>query len=66
MAAARRGLTGRKVEVVFATGSLTIAWLDNGRVEMTGGVETSFTGVLAPDLFAPGLSAADERPGAAA
>ncbi|MCB9958608.1 MAG: diaminopimelate epimerase [Rhodospirillaceae bacterium] len=65
VAAARRGLTGRRVEVVFATGSLSIAWLDNGRVEMTGGVETSFTGVLDPGLFAA-EARPEARPGAAA
>ncbi|MGD1880251.1 MAG: diaminopimelate epimerase [Kiloniellaceae bacterium] len=46
VAAARRGLTGRKVEVVLTGGSLIIDWLDNGHVEMTGPVATAFTGEL--------------------
>ncbi|WP_340116078.1 diaminopimelate epimerase [Pelagibius sp. 7325] len=46
VAAARRGLTGRKVEVVLDGGSLTIEWLDNGHVEMTGPVATAFHGAL--------------------
>jgi len=46
VAAARRGLTGRKVEVVLTGGSLIIEWLDNGHVEMTGPVATAFTGEL--------------------
>ncbi len=46
VAAARRGLTGRKVEVVLTGGPLTIEWRENGHVEMTGPVATSFTGEL--------------------
>jgi len=46
VAAARRGLTGRKVEVVLTGGSLIIEWLDNGHVEMTGPVATAFHGEL--------------------
>ncbi len=46
VAAARRGLTGRKVEVVLTGGPLTIEWLENGHVEMTGPVATSFHGEL--------------------
>ena len=46
VAAARRGLTGRKVEVVLDGGPLTIEWLENGHVEMTGPVATAFTGEL--------------------
>ena len=52
VAAARRGLTGRQVQVVFDAGSLAIDWLDNGRVEMTGGAQTSFSGRLDPSLIA--------------
>jgi len=52
VAAARRGLTGRRVEVVLDGGSLTLEWLENGHVEMTGPVATAFhgelNGVLAP------------------
>ncbi|WP_193367035.1 diaminopimelate epimerase [Pelagibius marinus] len=46
VAAARRGLTGRKVEVVLTGGPLSVHWLENGHVEMTGPVATSFHGVL--------------------
>jgi diaminopimelate epimerase len=46
VAAARRGLTGRKVEVVLTGGSLFLDWRDNGHVEMTGPVATAFTGTL--------------------
>ena len=46
VAAARRGLTGREVEVVLTGGSLIIQWLENGHVEMTGPVATAFHGEL--------------------
>lgn len=46
VAAARRGLTGRKVEVVLTGGSLILNWRDDGHVEMTGPVATAFTGEL--------------------
>ena len=46
VAAARRGLTGRKVEVVLTGGNLMLEWLENGHVEMTGPVATAFTGEL--------------------
>jgi len=46
VAAARRGLTGRKVEVLLTGGPLTIDWLENGHVEMTGPVATAFRGEL--------------------
>lgn len=52
VAAARRGLTGRKVEVVLDGGSLTLEWLDNGHVEMTGPVATAFHGELNGVLLA--------------
>jgi len=50
VAAARRGLTGRRVEVVLDGGPLTIEWRDDGRVLMTGPAEISFTGTLGPAL----------------
>lgn len=50
VAAARRGLTERKADVVLDGGTLTIEWLDDGRVLMTGPVAVSFTGRLSPDL----------------
>jgi len=50
VAAARRGLTERKADVVLDGGTLTIEWLEDGRVLMTGPVAVSFTGRLSPDL----------------
>jgi diaminopimelate epimerase len=46
VAAARRGLTGRKAEVVLDGGTLTIEWLANNHVLMTGGWTTSFQGEI--------------------
>ena len=46
IAAHRRGLTGRRVEVVLDGGPLSIAWREDGHVVMTGPVATSFTGTL--------------------
>jgi diaminopimelate epimerase len=51
VAAARRGLTGRKAEVVLDGGTLTIEWLPDDHVLMTGPVALSFTGELDPTLF---------------
>lgn len=51
VAAARRGLTGRKVEVVLDGGSLFIDWRDSdGHVLMTGPATVAFRGMLATDL----------------
>jgi diaminopimelate epimerase len=46
VAAARRGLTGRKAEVVLDGGVLKIEWLENGHVLMTGGWTSSFQGEI--------------------
>lgn len=51
VAAARAGLTGRKVRVTLPGGDLAIEWLDNGHVLMSGGVATAFTGRLDPALL---------------
>ena len=51
VAAARRGLTGRRGEVVLDGGTLAIEWRGDGHVEMTGPVATSFTGVLDDGLL---------------
>ncbi len=51
VAAARRGLTGRTVEVVLDGGVLGIEWLADDHVLMTGPVATSFSGILHPSLF---------------
>ncbi|NYZ15881.1 diaminopimelate epimerase [Azospirillum sp. RWY-5-1] len=50
VAAIRRGLTARKADVVLDGGTLTIEWLENGHVLMTGPVAHSFTGRLSAGL----------------
>ncbi|HJQ56564.1 MAG TPA: diaminopimelate epimerase [Vineibacter sp.] len=52
VAAARRGLTDRKAELTLDGGSLTIEWLRDGHVSMTGGIAQSFAGTLDPSLLA--------------
>jgi diaminopimelate epimerase len=47
VAAARRGLTGRRAEVVLDGGPLEIEWLENGHVLMTGAWAESFRGEIA-------------------
>jgi diaminopimelate epimerase len=51
-AAARRGLTGRRIAVRLDGGDLEIEWRADGHVLMTGPVATSFTGELSPELLA--------------
>lgn len=46
VAAASRGLTGRKADIVMQGGTLTIEWREDGCVWMTGPVEREFTGNL--------------------
>jgi diaminopimelate epimerase len=46
VAAARRGITVRKAEVVLDGGTLTIEWLPNNHVLMTGGWTASFQGEI--------------------
>jgi diaminopimelate epimerase len=46
VAAARRGLTGRTVEVMVEHGTLTIEWLRDDHVMMTGGISLSYRGEL--------------------
>ena len=46
VAATRRGLAGRRVEVVVEHGTLTIEWMRDGRVTMTGGISFSYSGTL--------------------
>jgi diaminopimelate epimerase len=50
VAANLRGLTGRRVTVEVDGGELTIEWLRNGHVTMTGPVATSFAGELSAEL----------------
>jgi diaminopimelate epimerase len=52
VAAHRRGLTGRKVQVNLDGGGLGIEWLSNGHVEMTGPASISFTGAFDASLLA--------------
>ena len=49
VAAARRGLTGRCVEIALDGGDLHIEWRDDGHVLMTGPAGISFRGVLPED-----------------
>lgn len=51
VAAARRGLTGRAAEVVLDGGTLSIEWLRDDHVLMTGPVALSFTGTLDASLL---------------
>jgi diaminopimelate epimerase len=44
VAAARRGLTGRKVEVLLDGGTLLIDWREDDHVYMTGPASTPFRG----------------------
>jgi diaminopimelate epimerase len=58
--AVRRGLTGRRVEMLLDGGVLTIEWREaDGHVLMTGPVETSFAGAIDLDARLPlsGLAA---------
>lgn len=52
VAANRRGLMGRKAEVLLDGGELLIEWLENDHVLMTGPVAVSFTGRLHESLLA--------------
>lgn len=51
VAAARRGLTGRKADVELDGGVLTIEWREDGHVLMTGPVALSFKGTLDLDAL---------------
>jgi diaminopimelate epimerase len=51
VAAIRRGLTERKVQVILDGGVLNLEWRDDGHVIMTGPVATSFTGELPASLI---------------
>jgi len=46
VATAHQNLTERKADVVLDGGTLSLEWLDNGNVLMTGPVATSFLGTL--------------------
>lgn len=52
VAAVRRGLSGRRADVILDGGTLTIEWrAADGHVLMTGPVATSFTGILDESLL---------------
>jgi len=51
VATARRGLTGRKADVVLDGGTLSIEWMPDNNVLMTGPVATSFVGKIDPSLL---------------
>jgi diaminopimelate epimerase len=52
VAASRRGLVPRKADVVLEGGTLTIEWLRDGHVLMTGGIALAFKGELDRSLLA--------------
>jgi diaminopimelate epimerase len=52
VAAARRGLAGRKGEILLDGGPLSIEWRDDGHVVMTGPVAVTFSGTLDAALLA--------------
>ena len=51
VAAVRRGLAGRKAEILLDGGPLTIEWREDNHVLMTGPVSVSFAGTLDPALL---------------
>jgi diaminopimelate epimerase len=51
VAASRRGLVDRKADVVLQEGTLTIEWLRDGHVMMTGGIALAFKGELDRSLL---------------
>jgi len=55
VAAARRGITGRKAEIILDGGSLTISWNENNHVLMTGPATLAYTGVI-EDITPQGLT----------
>jgi diaminopimelate epimerase len=59
VAAARRGSTGRRAEVVLDGGPLEIEWLENGHVLMTGAWAESFSGEIALEEAAREMAAAN-------
>lgn len=51
VAASRRGLVDRKADVLLQEGTLTIEWLRDGHVMMTGGIALAFKGELDRSLL---------------
>lgn len=54
VAAARRGLTSRKGDVIVDGGTLTIEWLENGHVRMTGPWTLAYEGTIDLDRLVTG------------
>jgi len=52
VAAARRGLSGRQVEVIVEHGTLVIEWMRDDHVLMTGGIALAYKGELPQSLGA--------------
>src|ERR1700738_60485 len=52
VAAARRGLAGRRVEVIVEHGTLVIEWMRDDHVMMTGGISLAYKGELPESLAA--------------
>lgn len=50
VAAARRGVTGRRVEVVLDGGTLRLEWRDDGHILMTGPATLVYRGTFAPSF----------------
>ncbi len=57
VAAARRGLTGRRVRIGLDGGTLDIHWREDNHVIMTGPASISFRGQLAQSLLDPSVPA---------
>lgn len=51
-AASRRGPVNRKADVIVDGGTLTMEWLRDGHVSMTGGIAVAFKGELDAALLA--------------
>ncbi len=59
VAAVRRGLIdGRKADVIVDGGTLTVEWLPDNHVLLTGPVATSFTGTIDPAMLRQGTAGA--------
>jgi diaminopimelate epimerase len=51
VAASRRGLAGRAIDVELDGGRLGLHWTDDDHVLMTGPIATSFSGTLGPEFL---------------
>lgn len=57
VAAARRGLTGRKADIVLDGGTLTIEWAADNHVYMTGPATEAFRGEIPPGFWTQSAAA---------